>query len=98
MMRVALPVALMVGLSGCYTAGDPEVFKCSDKKPGCPGGYQCHPTKKVCVEDGAKLDGSVDGSITDTTKGKDATADRGHDQQIKLDTLLPDLKQWTCLG
>jgi len=85
-IRAWILTALLVALPGCFMTGPPEVYKCTQAKPGCPEGFACDPKKKECVKDGTKLDGSVDGPVADA--GKDLSVDVGKD--TGKDMALPD--------
>ena len=82
-------LTLALGLTSCFTAEDPEKFKCGNNESECQDGYKCDPVKGVCVPEDTKLDARVDGPLAD--KGKDMASDKGKDMAPDKDKdMAPD--------
>jgi len=86
---LAATLTLALGMAGCFTAEEPDVFKCGKNESGCQAGYKCDPVKGECVPEDTKLDGKVvDGPVADS--GKDIGVDQKKDGPVP-DKLIPDV-------
>ena len=85
---LAATLTLALGMAGCFTAEEPDVFKCGNNESGCQAGYKCDPLEGECVPEDTKLDGRVDGPVVDM--GKDIGVDQKKDGPLP-DKLIPDV-------